>query len=83
MAQHREHYRNKYKNTHLIDYKLGDAVLCFDPKQKQFCKRGKILSFDPSSDQLGPRNFLVEFEDGGTRKQYQQWFDPAPMPLAS
>ena len=64
MAQHRERYRNKYKNTHLIDYKMGDIVLWFDPKQKQFCKRGKILSFDPPSDQLGPRNYFVEFRDG-------------------
>ena len=81
MAQHRERYRNKYKNTRLIDYKLGDSVLCFDPKQKQFCKKGKISSFDPPSDQLGPRNFLVEFKDGATRKLNQQWLVPAPTPL--
>ena len=79
MAQHRERYMIKYKNTQL---KIEDIVLCFDPKQKQFCKKGKISSFDPPSDQLGPRNFLVEFEDGATRKLNQQWLVPAPMPLS-
>ena len=82
MAKHRERYRKEYTYTCLIDYKVEDIVLCFDPKQKQFCKKGKILSFDPSSDQLGPRNFLVELEDGGTRKLNHQWLVPAPMPLS-
>ena len=81
MAQHRECYRNKYKkNTCLIEYKIEDMVLYFDPKQKTFCKKGKILSSDPPSDQLELRIYLVEFEDGGTRKLNQQWLVPAPAP---
>ena len=80
MAQHRECYWNKYKNTRLMEYKIEKMVLCFDPKQKTFCKKGKVLSFDPPSDQLGPRNYMIEFEDGGTRRVNQQWLVPAPVP---
>ena len=81
MAQQSERYRNKYKNTRFIDYKLGDSVLCFDPKQKLFFREGKISSFNPPSDQVGSRNFMVEFEDGASQKLNQQWLVPATMPL--
>ena len=83
IAQHRECYRAKYKNTRLVEYKIEDEVLCFDPKMKSFCKKGKVLSFDPPSDQLGPRNYMIEFEDGGTRRVNQQWLVPAPVPPPS
>ena len=83
MAQHREHYQAKYKNKRLMEYKMEDMVLCFDPKQKSFCKKGKVLSFDPPSDQPGPRNYMIELEDGGTRKVNLQWLVPGPAPTTS
>ena len=67
MAKHRECYRAKYAHTRLVEYKIDDEVLCFDPKMKSFCKEGKVLSLDPPSDQLGPRNYIIEFKDEGTR----------------
>ena len=69
MAKHRERYRAKYANTRLVEYKINDEVLCFDPKMKSFCMEGKVLSFNPPpSDQLRPRNYKIEFKEGGTRK---------------
>ena len=38
MAKHREHYRAKYAHTRLVEYKIDDEVLCFDPKMKSTCK---------------------------------------------
>ena len=72
MAKHRERYRAKYANTRLVEYKIDDEVLCFDPKMKSFCKEGKVLSFDHPSDQLGPRNCIIEFKDRGTGRVNQQ-----------
>ena len=66
MAKHREGYRAKYAHTRLVEYKIDDEVLCFDPKMKSFCKEGKVLSYDPTpSDHLGPRNYMIEFKEGG------------------
>ena len=79
MAKHRECYRAKYANTRLVEYKINDEVLCFDPKMKSFCKEGKVLSYN-LSDLLGPRNQIIEFEEGGTRRVNQQWLIPAPVP---
>ena len=47
MAKHREGYRAKYAHTRLVEYKIDDEVLCFDPKMKSFCMEGKALSYDP------------------------------------
>ena len=44
MAKHRERYRAKYANTRLVEYKINDEVLCFDPKMKSFCINKKIYS---------------------------------------
>ena len=64
-----------------MDYKLDDEVLIFDPKLKKFSKEGKVLSFDrPPSDLLGPRDYTIEFKEGGTRRVNQQWLIPAPVP---
>ena len=66
-----------------MEYKIEDMVLCFNPKQNAFCKKGKVISFDPPSDQVWPGNYLVEFDDGNTRKVNQQWLVPAPAPPTS
>ena len=81
MKQHRERYRAKYVNTRLVDYNLGDEVLIFDPKLKTFSKEGTVHSFDPPpSDSLGPRDYTIQFKEGGTRRVNQQWLIPAPKP---
>ena len=79
MELHREKYRCKYKNTNANTYKLPEQVLVFDPKAKNFSKRGLIHGFDPPpKDSLGPRNYQVKFEDGVIRKVNCQWIIRAP-----
>ena len=76
---HRERYRSKYKNTNVVNYDVGDSVLVFDPKLKLFSREGPIVSFDqPPSDSLGPRDYMIEFEEGNTRKVNSQWIIKAP-----
>ena len=69
MEAHRERYRNKYKNTNASVYDINEEVLVFDPKSKNFYRKGHIISFDPPpSDSLGPRDYMMEFDDGHSRK---------------
>ena len=84
MSKHRERYRAKYLNTRLVNYNLNDEVLVFDPKMKTFSKEGKVLSFDPlPSDLLWPRDYTIEFKEGGTMRLNQQWLIPAPLPASA
>ena len=79
MELHRERYRCKYKNTNTNTYKLEEQVLIFDPKAKKFSKKGIIHGYDPpTNDKLGPRNYLIKFEDGLIRKVNCQWVIRAP-----
>ena len=54
-------------------------MLVFDPKLKLFSRDGRIVSYDPPpSDSLGPRDYMIEFEDGNTRKVNNEWIIKAP-----
>ena len=84
ILKHRDRYRTKYLNTRLVNYNINDEVLVFDPKMKTFSKEGRILSFDPPpSDLLGPRDYTIEFKEGGTRRVNHQWLIPAPIPATA
>ena len=79
MEAHREKYRSKYKNTNASVYDINDSVLIFNPKSKMFSRKGDIDSYDPPpSDSLGPRDYMMEFEDGHSRKVNSQGLIKAP-----
>ena len=84
MSKHRERYKAKYVKTTLLNYNLNDEVIVFYPKMKTFSKEGKVLFFNPPpSDLLGPRDYTIEFKEGGTRRVNQQWLIPAPVPASA
>ena len=69
MSEHRDRYCMKFKNTRLEQYNINDPVLVFNPRSKNFSKEAKIVSYDPPpSDALGPRDYEVEFKEGGRRR---------------
>ena len=79
MEAHRERYRSKYKNTKIANYIVGDLVLVFDPKLKAFFREGHIVSFEPPpSDSPGPRDYMIKFDEGNTRKVNTQWIIKLP-----
>ena len=66
------------KSHNSIQYKLGQQVLVFLPKQGQFSETGVIEAWTPADDLLGPRNFSVRMSSGSLRSVNSSWLSPLP-----
>ena len=78
MQQHRMRYGKALKTHNSIQYKLGQQVLVFSPKQGQFSETGAIESWTPGDDLLGPRNFSIRMSSGSLRRVNSSWLSPLP-----
>ena len=78
MKQHRMRYGKALKTHNSIQYKLGQPVLVFLPKQGQFSETGVIEAWTPADDLLGPRNFSVRMSSGSLRRVNSSWLSPLP-----
>ena len=78
MQKHRTRYGKSLQTHNAVKYKIGQHVLVFSPKEKQFCDTGTVESWSPENDGLGSQDYNIRMESGSMCKVNSSWLSPLP-----
>ena len=78
MQQYRTRHGKTFKTHNAVQYKIGQHVLVFTPKEGQFCDTGTVESWTPGNDGLGPQDYSIRMESRSLQRVNSSWLSSLP-----